>query len=85
MVAEQFDQLADQLALVVSTGTEIAPAHLQEDFLTGILAHLGVHGSVTPIFESTGAAQQSHSPASVTILLSQIAHANRANYGENCV
>jgi hypothetical protein len=34
---------------------------------------LGVHGSVTPLFESTGAVQQPRSPASVTIFLSQIA------------
>jgi hypothetical protein len=33
---------------------EVAPAHLGEDFLTSVLAHLGVHGSVTPIFESRG-------------------------------
>jgi hypothetical protein len=35
MAAEQFDQLADQLGLVVAPGVEVAPAHLREDFLTG--------------------------------------------------
>jgi len=25
-------------------GAEVAPAHLEEDFLTGVLAHWGVHG-----------------------------------------
>jgi hypothetical protein len=73
MVAEQFDQFGDPLGLVGAPGAEVAPAHLGEDFLTGFLAHLGVHGSVTPIFESTGAVQQPRSPASVTIFLSQIA------------
>jgi hypothetical protein len=73
MVAEQFDQFADQLGLVGATRAEVAPAHLREDFLTGVLAHFGVHGSVTPIFESTGTVRQPRSPASVTIFLSQIA------------
>jgi len=55
-------------------------AHLEEDFLTGVLTHLGVPGSVTPIFESTGAVRQPRSPASVTIFLSQIAGRTAARF-----
>jgi len=44
VVAEEFDQFAEPLELVVASGAEAALAHLEEDFLKGILAHLGVHG-----------------------------------------
>jgi hypothetical protein len=44
MAAEQFDQWGDQLALVLAPGAEVAPAQLEADLLTGVLAHWGVPG-----------------------------------------
>jgi len=78
MVAEQFDQFVDQLGLVGTLGAHVAPAHLGEDFLTSVLAPLGVPGSVTPIFESSGVVQQPRPHASVSVFLSQIATGSRA-------
>jgi hypothetical protein len=74
MVAEEFDQFGDELGFVFTARAGVTPAHLDQHFLTCVLTHLGVHGSVTPNFESTGAVHQPRSPASVTIFLSQIAH-----------
>jgi len=44
MAAEQFDQWGDQLALVLAPGAEVAPAQLEADLLTGVLAHRGGPG-----------------------------------------
>jgi hypothetical protein len=44
VVAEEFDQFAEPLEPVTASGAEAALAHLEEDFLKGILAHLDVHG-----------------------------------------
>jgi hypothetical protein len=39
VVAEEFDQFAEPLELLMASGAQVAPEHLREDFLTGVLAH----------------------------------------------
>jgi len=52
MVAEPLDRFGDPLELVPAAGTQVASAHLEEDFLTGVLAHWGVPGFGNRLFES---------------------------------
>lgn len=44
MVAEQFDRLVEQSGFVDLAGASMAPTQPGEDFLTGDVTHVGVHG-----------------------------------------
>src|SRR5581483_1762144 len=59
------------LGLVLLARTLVASALLLQYFLTCNLTHFGIHGSVTPPFESTYDFLDSFSPTSVTFFLSQ--------------
>jgi transposase len=53
-LVEVWFELRDGRRLCLPRITQPEPAHLDQHFLTCVLTHVGVHGSVTPIFETTG-------------------------------
>ena len=73
VITEQLDQFGDDLGLVEPASSGLALALLGQHFLTCFFTHVGVHIWVTPLLSLQGPPQPTHTPPSVTFLLSQIA------------